>query len=677
MSRTRDKNPVLAELAMFAILAALWALFFWRALTPNPNDHVTFEEGDFSGQFYSFGAYQAARLLSGEIPLWNPYATAGHPFLADVQAAVFYPPRLLTIVLSGLSGGWSYEALQTEAVLHFLLTSLLMYAFVRRLTGSRLAGLLSAIAWTYGGYLTGYPPLQLAVLETVTWTPMVMLGILEGTRDGKLRPACLALSGIGIGLAIHAGHSQSGLFLIYSSLAWLVYRAYVGRMRWQDALGAWVLIGAIGVGLGAVQLLPGMEYLRLTTRSGLGFDSKTGGFPFYDVAQMVIPGIVSLWSPLYVSVTGLALAGLALAWKTRGARFWGITALVALGLSFGGQLPIYHVVYLLVPGFGLFRGQERAAYVVSFALSVLIGLGAVALESYWRSHADDPRPILTGLMLTGLVVGVLTGALFLLWLKPEDDTWSEPLSKVTFALFAVWAAWALFKRLTGPNGPAWRITLVALIALELFGVNMGRGFEPIPAGERPHLPWILVDALRDETADVSQPFRIDGEWALGGNYGTLLGFADIMGASPLHLATLDYYLTYLPRYEVWELLGVRYLFAWDLELEVPTEVLGLEETPRGAISLHELTDPRPMALMMYDVWTVPEDGIALELLRDPGRYGLDLRNTVVITGEEPALELPDEPPDGAEVRFTTYAPEYVEIEVDTPADGVLRVSEGD
>ena len=28
----------------------------------------------------------------GEIPLWNPYNNGGLPFIADTQAAVFYPP---------------------------------------------------------------------------------------------------------------------------------------------------------------------------------------------------------------------------------------------------------------------------------------------------------------------------------------------------------------------------------------------------------------------------------------------------------------------------------------------------------------------------------------------------------------------------------------------------------
>ena len=136
-------------------LIILWMIFFWRILTPIPEDQASFKQGDFSGQFVAFGAYQYERMSQGEIPLWNPYNNGGLPFIADTQAAVFYPPRLITIALASLSGGWSYYALELEAILHVLLYSLLMYAFVRRLTGSVWGAFVSAIIVSYGGFVSG------------------------------------------------------------------------------------------------------------------------------------------------------------------------------------------------------------------------------------------------------------------------------------------------------------------------------------------------------------------------------------------------------------------------------------------------------------------------------------------------------------------------------------------
>src|SRR5437868_4021835 len=91
-------------LSVIALVALCW-LFYWRLLTPNPINQQSLIEGDFSGQFVAFAQYQAERLAQGQIPLWNPYNNAGHPFLADTQAAVFYPPRLVTIGILNASGG--------------------------------------------------------------------------------------------------------------------------------------------------------------------------------------------------------------------------------------------------------------------------------------------------------------------------------------------------------------------------------------------------------------------------------------------------------------------------------------------------------------------------------------------------------------------------------------------
>ena len=130
--RRRIPPDVLAVL----VLVALWVLYFWRIFTPATQDALSLTEGDFSGQFVAFFGYQVERLHDGAVPLWNPYNYAGHPFLADTQSAVFYPPRLLTVALVGddPSPGDLYNALQTEMALHVLLGTLLFYAFVRRLT---------------------------------------------------------------------------------------------------------------------------------------------------------------------------------------------------------------------------------------------------------------------------------------------------------------------------------------------------------------------------------------------------------------------------------------------------------------------------------------------------------------------------------------------------------------
>ena len=262
------------RLAVLTLLL-LWLLFFWRLFTPIAADQASLKQGDFSGQFVAFAGYQYQRMQQGEIPLWNPYNNGGLPFIADTQAAVFYLPRWITIGLSSLAGGWSYNALQLEMAFHVLAYSLLMYLFVRRLTLGRaqspLASLVAAILVSYGGYATSYPPLQLAVLEAASWFPLAALGILEATRRRALAWRMLALAGFGLGMSWLAGHPQTSWFITYLLTAYFAWRCYRQQIRWKAFVPGLIGIALLTVGVTAVTLLPGIEYLMQTAREGSGF----------------------------------------------------------------------------------------------------------------------------------------------------------------------------------------------------------------------------------------------------------------------------------------------------------------------------------------------------------------------------------------------------------------------
>jgi hypothetical protein len=174
------------------LFGGLIALFFWRILTPNLADRQSFPPGDFYAQFWAFTTLDVRSLSQGILPLWNPYTFAGAPFWADVQAAVFYPFSLLTLILSA-PWGFSAFALEIEAIFHFWLAAAFMYLFSRELTGSRPAAVVAALTFTFGGYLTGYPSQQLAVLETDVWLPLILFCLYRAAQTTR-RPRLLWLT---------------------------------------------------------------------------------------------------------------------------------------------------------------------------------------------------------------------------------------------------------------------------------------------------------------------------------------------------------------------------------------------------------------------------------------------------------------------------------------------------
>ncbi len=666
-----EEKPGRADAAAILTLTLAWAFYFWRVLTPNPADQVSLPEGDFSGQFVAFGAYQARRLLAGEVPLWNPYNYAGLPFIADTQAATFYPPRLITIAVSRLLGGWSYAALQFEAVAHYWPGALWTYLFVRTVTRSRVAGLVSGITLAYGGYLSGYPPLQLAVLEAGIWLPLALLGIYRASegeggeeQPRRWRPAWLALSGLALGISLSAGHPQTSLLLTYTLVAYTVHRAIRQRMGWQSTLLALVGMVGPGFGLAAVQLLPGLEYTRLTIRAGYGFDALAGGFPFTDLIVFLIPNVVTVWSPLYSGIAALALVGVAIWRGHESARFWGVVALIALGLSFGGATIIYRLAYLLVPGFSWFRGQERAAYLVAHSVAILAGMGVASLQRGLPDGARLARILgIASVVAWGLAleIVIVDGAL------PVVDLFA--LKRGFFFLgILTTLTWVVGGWLSGEAQRAWwSVAVIALVVFDLFSNTMGTKWEPIPASERDLLSDLVPVALSDKSL-----YRVDGRLGLGENYGTLVGLQDIRGISPLRLSTLDAYYG-LPPYRLHQLLGVKYVFTDWRQLEVPSTIRAEAQDGTLPLYLHEIDDPMPRAWMAYRVMVTPDAGQALGWLADPG---FDIQGTVILEAE-PDIDLPDEPPADPQVKVERYEPEGIVLGVDTPADGVLVLSEMD
>ncbi len=663
--------PARKDLAAAVLLIALWLVFFWRLFTPVAADQASLRQGDFSGQFVAFGAYQYERMSQGEIPLWNPWNNGGMPFLADPQTAVFYPPRLLTIALSGMAGGWSYHALELEMAVHVLAFTLMMYLLLRRMTrhlhGSVPGALLAAIISGYGGWTSGYAPLQLAILESGIWLPVAMLGVYEVTEARPTRWRWLLLSGLALALSWLAGHSQTSWQLSLALVAWIAWRTWEKRLRWHLFLRMAAAVTLLAFGLAAVQLLPGLEYLLHTGRAALGYDAKGNGFPVRDLLQLLFPAQLSLFSPLYIGIAGLVLVLIALQQGLRTVRFWLLTALFALSLSLGKNAALFPALYNLLPGLRWFRGQERAAYLVSHSLAIAAGLSLAQLGSAAdnTSRWHDARRILIVIILSSvLVMALAPGG----W--PGVET-PDMLGAALFTLLLAAAIWlairgVMLRRAT----PVWSWLLLGLLIFDLFTVNMDAS--GTWEGVTPELqlsmapPPLVAVVLQDQ----DEPFRVDGFRGLHDNFGSLYQLADMRGISPLFLSgpwALIGHEAINPR--AWELFAVRYVYSDWHELPVPAHQVMEGYDRYGAISLHRLDDPRPWAHLLRLVEIVSSDEAAYSRLADPA---FAARHTVLLN--QMPLPLPDEQASGGTATITRFSPERIEIEVDTPGAAVLSLA---
>ena len=668
------------------MLLGLCLLFFWRDLAPSLADHRGFANGDFANQFYAFAAYEAARLHAGQLPLWNPYTFAGHPFVADIQSAIFYPLSLLTMLFTA-GPGFSYQALQLEAVLHFPLAAIFTYMLALRLTGSRPGGLVAATVFTFSGYLTSYPPLQLAVLEVQVWLPLILLlldvAAERAARDEWSGAARWAVgAGLMLGVSFLAGHPQSSMLVLYAGTGlWAL--ASMARARsapsstgklaldwrtWVRPIGLLALFVITGCGLAAVQLLPSWQLTTLSTRASIGFDEAGRGFTSYDLLQLVLPAVGVPFPALYLGILPLGLAGLALVkwrWKPSLIPFFGWGALLALLLSFGKLTPVYAVFYLLAPGWRLFRGQERTIVWAVLAGALLAGFGTAWLAEHWSEDANRQpdraeRGLARGFLLAAAGAVAVALACFVGFEAGSQGLWGFTAAFLYLALLAALAALVVHSR-----RPA---LLLALVVFDLFsqvnGSHAGRAGAGDPFPPQP----VLAQALAD-----SGSFRISAEGRLPGNYGDVYRLAGIDGGSPLELANYRLLLDRLPRALRWWLLNVKYVLSAQTTIDAPAERVADAPAADGKTDiLYRLAQPGPRAWLAGGAVAEPNPEKLWQRLSDPA---FDPARQVLL----PALPAGYTPNAscGGEVSLQRIEPEHLALTVSTENSCILVLSELD
>jgi hypothetical protein len=643
------------------IFAILVAIFYWRILTPNPANRQSFPPGDFHAQFWAFTTCEVRELSAGRLPLWNPYTFAGAPFWADVQAAVFYPPSLLTLLLSA-PWGFSLFALEVEAIAHFWLAAVFMYLFMREVTHSRPAALIAALTFTFSGYLTGYPSQQLAVLEVDVWLPLSLFFIHRSRSQASL--PLLILAGVAWGMALLAGHPQSALITAYVSSAYFFFlwltrpkndhrplsfallatpataadrrtsRSKIQNLKSKiandlaRAFGHWLLFLATGFALAAIQFIPAVEYTMLSVRAEGAYDRMSGGFPISDIIQLLLPGQVSFYSPLYIGVAGLILAlWVTFVAPTRQTTFWAIVAFISLLISFGGNTFFYSPLYLFAPGLSIFRGQERWAFATAFSLSVLAGYGfkQLLMNNDQLSKTLDQAANITFhvLRFTQYLFFFALLLTFLFFYGLNDTGWTPDspfyglLGAATRLTILVALTWLLWRFSSYLHPAALTGLTAALICFDLFSVNWKTNLYPQLPEWHTQTPAIVEAIKRDAAQFPNEPYRVYNEFRLYDNYGVPYAIEDLWGGSPLRPDRYDKFLAPpMPIERAWELLNVRYVITWRETLYLPATIIYQEPAHDGTTYIHRLEKPGPRAWLVTQA-EVAGDAEILQKLADP------------------------------------------------------------
>ncbi len=382
------------------LLPLLTLLFFYKLAFTN----LILARGDIFLYFYPYWQMASEALRAGDMPLWNPDLFMGAPFIANSQIGFFYPPNWLA--------WWQFSppnAAKVTIIAHLIVASAGAYAAARKALGhSQLAGLLAAILFGLGGYLTAQVE-HLNQLQALAWLPWHLWALHVG--DGRRR--VLAIAAL-FAIQLLAGHTQSVFISGVGAGVWgLALMAADDRISWRKVqlnrersltkIGMPLIVLALGAiwagGLAAIQLLPTIELAGQSSRAGGLTPAETMAFSLHPLilGRAFLPGYGQTIFTEYVAflpLSGwvLAVAGI-LSLKEFPRRILPPLALLAVGfaLALGGYNPLNWQIARL-PGFDLFRVPARWLILTGLGAALLAGAGLDA----WRERARQNAGILGG-----------------------------------------------------------------------------------------------------------------------------------------------------------------------------------------------------------------------------------------------------------------------------------------
>jgi len=356
---------------------------------------------------------------SVSLPSWNPFFSAGQPFAANPQHAVFHPLTSLFLVLPF---AWAFRL---QVLLPPLVAAATMWFLLRELGRSPTARLFGALAWAFGGYLLS-SAVYLPVLFPVSVLPAVLA---YAVRLGR-RARAADVAGLAVFFGVEALSGEpTGLFITVL-LAVTAFAAGSSRAATEappsDSIlrRASFLLGAFGLGavVGAAALLPAARLFANTSRAG-GLPSEEVGdysLPPLRFAELVVPDLTGagradpgtapfrarlypfrkqpFFASLYPGLLVTALALFAFADGAGRVRIF-LPALVAGALLAPGvHAPFFGFTRAILPALSQTRFPEKFVLLLVAPVTIAAAFGLDALLAARRPRR---RILVVALLLFG------------------------------------------------------------------------------------------------------------------------------------------------------------------------------------------------------------------------------------------------------------------------------------
>ncbi|HSW98358.1 MAG TPA: YfhO family protein [Candidatus Saccharimonadales bacterium] len=359
-------------------------------------------------QFYAWYQKLAYAVHHGALPIWDANVSAGHSFVGELQAGVFYPINILWVAVFGSAHGISVYWLELIVVFHFWLAALGMYYAGRSFGLGKAGGLAAALAYALGGGVAMRSVSQTAIFFGICLIPWAVLWFNRWLGGG--RKLNLVWAAVTLGLIILAGHIDPWYFACLLIAFLVLFRpAHPSFEPWLKTTGkrlaalVIVVMGSLVVALPQVAL--SAQYLPHAVRfvgdsQPIGPGQKVSLGTFTKQFSFKLPDTLSVFDPvqypvvdgneIYVGLAGLTIvvgaAVLArrrlqehITWRLHGRFLLGAPAVAAVVMV--GYWTFIPALLRELPLFSQVRQLSRYAIIIQFCLALLVGIGVEALAA--------------------------------------------------------------------------------------------------------------------------------------------------------------------------------------------------------------------------------------------------------------------------------------------------------
>jgi hypothetical protein len=408
---------ILASLfAFFLCIVVFWPTFSEQKL-PLATDILTgynlpWKDIPFEGQPFPFpvknlGTYDTVRQMypwkflsiqqygEGRWPLWNPTQLSGTPLAAEFLTGAFYPLNILFVFFTSFA--WGYGIL---AILQIFIIFITTFLFLRSITLSRPPSLFGATVFSLSGFIAGFFSTNV-MIHALAWTPLALFSVNKIFKKGNLFWLFILASSISlIGLASHMQIFLYSTILVTTYIFFNYFKKKNSKILLISLLGIF-----IGILLTSIQLLPSLELLSLSSRSGNYGSNTSINLPTQNLLLLFAPdyfgnpGKQNYFGPIsyyhefsfYVGIPTLIFTLLAasLIRKNKEVLFWVgvfLTTIILTTNNFISKLPSD----LNMPVLGSLTPTRAYAY-TCLALAIL---GSIGFDKLFRNKIRHSISIL-------------------------------------------------------------------------------------------------------------------------------------------------------------------------------------------------------------------------------------------------------------------------------------------